>query len=125
MTSKQPIDVILDEIKEGGMVYNDQWVVYYDIPCQIIAAYMASKLAWIYHSSWLINTKLHSVAWDGNNTWDLGYGRLFNNYKFPDPDPPTPKILWQCNIKPRFYEDPHLKQARDSDIMYTKMFRYQ
>lgn len=112
---------ILAEIKQGGTQLNDKWVSYHDIPCHIIAAWMATRLSHLYTVAWLIETNQHSVAWDGKHTWDLRYGLLFKDYQYPAADVPAPTTIWPCTYSPKFYEPYYIDLAQQSPTTLTEM----
>ena len=113
---------LLEELKEGGVELNGVWISFHSIPCHIVSAWMAARLANHTKSGWLVETEIHSVAWDGVNTWDLRYGLLFLDYLYPNKNPPNPQKIWNCSYKPKFYSELYLGLARDSLITYTKMY---
>lgn len=112
---------ILAEIRQGGTQLNDKWISYHDIPCHIVAAWMASRLAHVHQQAWLIESSEHAVAFDGKHTWDLRYGLLFKNYRYPDSDPPKPKQIWNCDVTCKFFSPQSLLKAQQLQITSTRM----
>lgn len=124
---------MLNEFRDGYQWLDDLRADFHNIPCNIINAWAASRLAQAgMGRGWLIETREHAVAWDGKHTWDLMWGVCFQNWRYPDPDPPVPIVLneqvAECVSEEfrqqriaRFYSEDSLDRARQGPITVTRM----
>lgn len=88
--------------------------------CKIISAIFASFLVGSTSKCFIIDSKNHSVVYDGISTWDLSLGIVFKNYKYPDLNIPEPTFIpkfkdWfkEKNFK-LFYNENVLREAKNN-----------
>jgi len=61
--------------------------------CKIVSAIFASFLVGNIPKCFILDSRNHSVVYDGINTWDLSLGIIFKNYKYPDLSIPEPTYI--------------------------------
>lgn len=91
--------------------------------CKIVSAIFASFLLSNLTKCFIIDSRNHSVVYDGKNTWDLSLGIMFKNYKYPDLDIPKPTFIprfkhWFCEKNfNTFYNNKTLLEAKHNLII--------
>lgn len=94
-----------------------------DFNCKIMSAIFASYLLSFQQKCYIIDSKQHSVVYDGNNTWDLSNGIVFRNYMYPSLNIPNPEIIpefedWFRQLEVyKFYNKECLELVKDSCII--------
>ena len=61
--------------------------------CKLLSSMFASLLLDELPKCYIIESSTHCVVFDGNDTWDLTYGCMFENYKYPDIDVPKFQLI--------------------------------
>ena len=85
--------------------------------CKIMSAVFASFIVDNISKCFIIDSKNHSVVYDGIDTWDLSLGIVFKKYKYPDLNIPNPIIIekfknwYSSDLFNRYYSNKALQLA--------------
>jgi hypothetical protein len=97
-------------------------------PCNLISSMFANLLLDEIPKSYIIESSTHCVVFDGDDTWDLTYGCMFKDYKYPSVDIPNHTLVpyfdvwWREPAMQRYYSREALLKA--SDFVLVKEIKH-